>query len=149
MPENSVEQQIIDQIQAVLDGIQRQGEVRRVRYLTDLLSQIEQGPEIGHNLGPEKVITQDNFGYTMEAMATIRIGFTEFRGEKKQPLATKLKSTVQDALETDPQLARLANSLTYMGDDKFFMDRTRPEGGIYLYYLLQYRRKRGATSTLY
>jgi len=148
--EDTVEQQIYDHLGTLLDGMKQSSQVREVSRLSDLLVQAAVAPQIGYNLGPETMTLQDNYGYTMECDLVVRIWLNNYRDVAMAKQASSLKGEVQARLEADPQFNSLINSLTYVGDEKYLdAKQTKPAGGIYLIYRLQYRRKRAEPNANY
>ncbi len=143
----SIQSQVHARLTANLEALVADGTFRSFKRVSAPSSLNAIFPALQLLIGPEAMIEEDTAGYVMEFPCDIYIMISD----PKAPyaLAVAMAAPVQAALESDLQLASLANSIRYNGDQPFTTEAEQPAGGTILLYTVQYRRKRADPTTGY
>ena len=154
----SIRQQIATYIEATLAAAVLQtsgatvtaGKVMELEHKASLLAECRQWPSLHFALGDESARETeiDNQGCTMVCPLELKITAANYLDLPAD--VETITAAVQDALEADRTFGGLLSEvLKYAGRQEFLVSTTAPEGGTVITYLIQYRRKHGASSTNY
>ena len=135
---NSVKMQIIARMLAICQPLIAEQKFLKVARVQTLFLLEPVKPALHLIVGDEKVLYQDERGYTMQFPVMFKLitedpddGYTQ---------ADKAAAFVQTVIEADEQLAGLANKITYDGEMPFTEEVLKPAGGTVVMYLVEYRR---------
>jgi len=143
MADLSVKQQIIARILADLlplaAGDAGAAKFRSVQRRTAPVFLANIVPALQIIVGPEHKIEDTNAGPVMEFPMDLWVIVSD--PNDPYGLADQMSAPVQAAIESDQQLASLANSILYDGDQPYTNEIVKPLGGCVLLYTVQYRRQ--------
>jgi hypothetical protein len=146
MPE-SIKAQIIKRVLSNLGAMvdnanpTAKGKVRQVSREMDLLKWGSFLPAIMVYDGDEEFSEEDNRGVTVRFPLAVKIIWEDQRSLAR--LKDELVPEVQRIMESDIQLGGLANWVKGGEEQPFIAEIGKPQGGSFVYYEVEYRRKRG------
>lgn len=138
---DSVKTQIIARILALAEPLKTSGELARIARVRTVFLLEAVKPALHLVVGDEVVIAEDERGYTMEFPAALKLIFTD--AVDAYTKGDEMVKLLQTQMESDAQLSQLANSIKYEGETPFTEEALKPDGGVMLNYVVQYRRYRG------
>lgn len=144
---DSIKQRIIARLLALAEPLKTNGELRKIARARTVVLLEAIKPSLHLVVGDEVVVDEDDRGYTMEFPAALKLILSD--GMDVSAAGDVMVAKLQAAIESDPQLNGLANSIKYEGETPFTEKELEPTGGVLLRYVIQYRRVRAQPETSY
>jgi len=145
---DSIKKQAIARLLANLEALKANQTVRavtrgRARFQTT------QFPSLQVVIGDDQQAGEfeDTRGYTIDFTVEVDIHVADY--VDRAGALDDLIPAVQETIEADLTLNSLVNWVRFQGEQLFVNEANTPQGGMTLFYLVQYRRVRGAPRTAY
>jgi hypothetical protein len=123
------------------------GKVRQVTREMDLMKNTEHLPSLMLYDGEEEIMEEDERGITLQFPVAIKLNWTDPRDLAR--MKEELVPEVQRIMESDLQLNGLANWVKGGAENPFINEVGKPNGGVMIIYIVEYRRRRGDPYTTY
>lgn len=143
----SVKMQIIARLLAICQPLIAEQKFLKVERKQTLFLLESVKPALHLVIGDERVLYQDERGYNMQFPVLFKL-LTESPDDGYNQ-ADKAAAFVQEKIEADEQLNRLASKVTYDGEMPFTEEVLKPAGGTVITYLVEYRRMKAQPSVNY
>ena|SRR2546430_1354440 len=142
----SIKTQIVARLFAVLEPLkQADPPLRKITRRTGFFIE-EIVPSLDVIIGDEEVQEQEDMpGYEIEFPVFLKLNLA---GSDIPTQAEQWEAAIQTVIETDAQLAGLANWIKYKGNHPF-TNEASPDGGSIPHYIIAYRRQRAQPAASY
>jgi len=147
MTGDSIKTKIVKRVLELCEPLKTQLKFRKIERKRTFFLLEAVKPALHLIFGPETMIGEDNRGYTMEFPLTFKIIVDDARDP--YAVADDAQAWLQEQIESDLQLSQLANSIVYEGDNPYTDEELKPDGGILVIYIVQYRRERAKPGVSY